>query len=217
MLPKNPKVDLKLKYQRVFEVSLILSILLMISAFRYFPNMGNSSSIINLPTPPDLIISVDPPPIPPAVPPPPIQKIILDEYLTDDELEDIEIEDTDWDENDIISTSPPQPEEDEYEYDGIFEAVEEMPKIIGGLSALQKNIYYPEIARKAGIQGKVFLEVVIGKDGEVEKIKVLKGIGIGCDEAAIAAVMKTKFAPGKQRGKPVRVQLGIPISFVLEN
>lgn len=92
-----------------------------------------------------------------------------------------------------------------------------MPEIIGGLSALQQMASYPEIAVKAGIQGKVFIETAISKDGNPEEIKVLEGIDAGCDESAIEAVSKIKFLPGKQRGKPVRVILVIPILFVLNN
>jgi len=79
------------------------------------------------------------------------------------------------------------------------------------------KVIYPEFAIRAGIQGKVFLEILLGKSGNIEDIKLLKGIGGGCDEAAIEAVLKTKFSPGMQRGKPVRVVLSIPITFVLKN
>jgi periplasmic protein TonB len=135
MPPKNPKVDLKLKYQRVYEVSLILSILLLISAFRYFPRLENSMSLVIENQP--LIKAIDVPLTgAPEIPPPPPKPPIPVEAPDDALLEDIPIEDTEIDFNKKLAKPTPMIVEDEYEYDGIFEAVEEMPKIIGGLSAL---------------------------------------------------------------------------------
>lgn len=105
--------------------------------------------------------------------------------------------------------SPPQIEE---EY---FVTVEDLPEPIGGMAAIQANVIYPEIARRAGIQGTVYVEVFIDENGDVVKAIVKKGIGAGCDESAIAAVEKTKFRPGTQRGKPVKVRLAVPIRFRL--
>lgn len=94
-------------------------------------------------------------------------------------------------------------------------AVEEMPFPIGGLYAIQENIVYPELAKRLGIEGKVYILAFINEKGIVDHAKVIKGIGSGCDEAALNAVIKTKFSPGKQRGKPVKVQVSIPIVFKL--
>ena len=96
-------------------------------------------------------------------------------------------------------------------------AVEQMPEPIGGLSAIQKNIHYPEIARRAGIEGKVYILAFINEAGNVVTTKVLKGIGAGCDEAAAEAVRKIKFKPGMQRGIPVKVQVTVPILFKLSD
>ncbi len=97
-----------------------------------------------------------------------------------------------------------------------FVAVEEMPKPIGGITAIQKQIVYPEIAKRAGIQGKVYVKTFIDENGGVIKTEIVKGIGSGCDEAAMDAIKKTKFTPGKQRGKTVKVQVMIPIMFKLQ-
>ncbi|MCW8850474.1 MAG: energy transducer TonB, partial [Melioribacteraceae bacterium] len=93
--------------------------------------------------------------------------------------------------------------------------VEEMPNPIGGIAAIQQKIIYPEIAKRAGVQGRVYVKAFVDESGVVRKAEVIKGIGAGCDEAAIDAVLKTRFSPGKQRGKPVRVQVSIPILFKL--
>lgn len=105
---------------------------------------------------------------------------------------------------------PPSQDEEAY-----FVTVEELPAPIGGMAAIQANVIYPEIARRAGIQGTVYVEVFIDEKGDVVKAIVKKGIGAGCDESAIAAVKKTKFRPGMRRGKPVKVRLAIPIRFRL--
>jgi TonB family protein len=106
-------------------------------------------------------------------------------------------------------------------YDQLFEkdfftAVEEMPEPIGGIRAIAENVKYPEIAKRAGIEGRVFVKALIDENGNVEGTQVIKGIGAGCDEAALEAVMLSKFKPGKQRGKPVKVQITIPILFKLQ-
>ena len=97
-----------------------------------------------------------------------------------------------------------------------FVAVEEMPEPIGGIQAIQSKIVYPEIAKRAGVEGKVYVLAFVDEQGTVANAKVIKGIGAGCDEAALNAVMQTKFKPGKQRGVPVRVQVSIPIIFKLQ-
>ncbi len=96
-----------------------------------------------------------------------------------------------------------------------FVAVETMPEIIGGFASIQEKIVYPELAKLAGIEGKVYILAFIDGNGEVASARIIKGIGAGCDEAALNAVKQTKFTPGRQRGKPVKVQVTVPIVFKL--
>lgn len=103
------------------------------------------------------------------------------------------------------------------ESDVYFVAVEEMPEPIGGIDEIQKNIVYPEIAKRAGVEGKVYVLVFVNESGTVTDAKIIKGIGAGCDEAALDAVKKTKFKPGRQRGKTVKVQVSIPVVFRLSS
>ena len=107
-------------------------------------------------------------------------------------------------------------EEKKEEAPQYFVAVEEMPEPIGGIAAIKSLIEYPEIAKRAGVEGKVYVLAFVDERGNVTSAKILKGIGAGCDEAAIDAVRKTKFKPGKQRGTPVKVQVSIPIVFKLQ-
>ena len=97
-----------------------------------------------------------------------------------------------------------------------FVKVEEMPEPIGGLYAIQSKIKYPEEAKRNGIEGRVFIQAFIDETGNVADVKVIKGISVGCDEAALEAVKQTKFIPGKQKGEPKKVQVSIPIVFKLQ-
>lgn len=100
--------------------------------------------------------------------------------------------------------------------DKYFVAIEEQPSPIGGLEAIQEKINYPEKAKLNGVQGRVFVKAYINENGEVDGVELLKGIDNECDSAAMEAVRQTKFTPGKQRGKPVKVQVSIPIVFKLK-
>ena len=92
---------------------------------------------------------------------------------------------------------------------------EEMPQPVGGLPSIYKLITYPEVAKKAGVEGKVYVLAFINENGDVDDVKVVKGIGGGCDEATIEAVKKTKFTPGLSGGKPAKVKMSLQIQFRL--
>ena len=102
--------------------------------------------------------------------------------------------------------------------DEIFVIVEEQPSPIGGMQEFYKyvseNLKYPVRAARMGIEGRVFIEFIVEKDGSLTDIKVAKGIGGGCDEEAIRVISEApKWDPGKQRGRPVRVRMIMPIAF----
>ena len=95
-----------------------------------------------------------------------------------------------------------------------------MPSYPGGesqmMAFIRKNLNYPKVARETGIQGRVFVSVVIEPDGTVTNAKVKRGIGGGCDDEAIRVVESMpKWNPGKQRGTYVRVAYLIPVNFKL--
>ncbi len=217
-LRKTKSADLMAKYRRVFEISMILSLFLLIVAFKYFPDLSGSK--VKLEGPQELFQVEDiqqtkqenrPPP--PPKPPIPI------EAPSDEVLEDIEIGETEIDVTAEMPAPPPPPKEDKKiveEEPQYFVAVEEMPEPIGGIMAIQQKIVYPEIAKRAGVEGKVYVLAFVDENGDVRDAKIIKGIGAGCDEAALEAVKKTKFKPGKQRGKAVRVQVHIPVVFKLQ-
>jgi len=102
----------------------------------------------------------------------------------------------------------------------VFMVVEKMPEYPGGdkemYGYLASNIKYPAEAKKKGIQGRVYVTFVIEQDGRVSDVRILRGIGGGCDEEALRVVKAMpKWSPGVQRGKPVRVQYNLPVSFKL--
>ena len=104
---------------------------------------------------------------------------------------------------------------------GVYQIVEEMPQYPGGEDALMdyvsKNVVYPSEAQEKGISGRVFVGFIVEKDGSVSNVKVLRGIGGGCDEEAVRVIKgMPKWKPGKQDGKPVRVSYMMPIIFKLQ-
>lgn len=92
---------------------------------------------------------------------------------------------------------------------------DEMPAPVGGIGGIISKIVYPNIAKQAKIEGKVFLIVYVNEKGGVDDVKVLKGIGAGCDDAAMDVVKKSKFNPGKNKGVPVKVKMSMAITFKL--
>ncbi|WP_256011590.1 energy transducer TonB [Desertivirga xinjiangensis] len=103
----------------------------------------------------------------------------------------------------------------------IFEVVEHQPMFPGGLEAfanyLRKNLRYPAAASEIGVTGRVFVNFIVEKDGSLTDIKVVKGIGHGCDEEAVRVLKKSpRWAPGIQNQQRVRVMFTIPIVFQME-
>lgn len=156
--------------------------------------------------------------------PPPVKVIevlnIVDNDTKTDEL--IEIN-TEIDENTLINVEPIIKQKDEVEKEEaqIFFIVEEMPEFPGGETALRQflanSIKYPVIAQENGIQGKVYVTFVVGKDGSVYNATIARGVDSALDKEALRVVNSLpKWKPGKQRGKPVNVSYTVPINFVLQ-
>jgi len=98
--------------------------------------------------------------------------------------------------------------------------VEQMPDFKGGEAAMWKyfgkNMVYPEEAKENQISGKVYVTFVVDAKGKIKDVKLLRGIGGGCDEEALRVVRNMPdWNPGKQRGKPVSVQFNLPVNFTL--
>lgn len=182
------------------------------------PSIGEEQKIeeVNAPPPLKSTIKFTPPVVKP-------DEQVTEEYVpTVDELKDVDpgartIEGQEGGvDYSLIEVEEKVVEEKKEEAPTYFVAVEEMPEPIGGIGAIQQLIVYPEIAKRAGVEGKVYVLAFVDESGNVTGAKIIKGIGAGCDEAALDAVKQVKFRPGKQRGKPVKVQVSIPIVFKLQ-
>jgi TonB family protein len=109
-------------------------------------------------------------------------------------------------------------EEETTEQPEIFTIVENTPEFPGGEKALEKyftdNLNYPEAAKNAGISGKVMVSFVVEADGSLSDIRIMRGLGFGCDEEVIRLIRQMPdWKPGKQRGKPVKVRMILPVIF----
>ncbi len=151
-------------------------------------------------------------------PPPPPRPPVPVEVPNDEIIEDVDIDiSADLDLGGSLSAPPPPPPAEDEEEEDFFVVVEEMPELIGGLGELQQKIRYPEMARRAGIEGRVYIQFIVNEQGQVENPQVIRGIGGGADEEALRVVSQAEFRPGMQRGRPVRVQYSLPIFFRLQN
>lgn len=104
----------------------------------------------------------------------------------------------------------------------VFTAVEQEPEYPGGpgdfYKFLEKNLRYPALARQNEIQGRVIVQMTVEKDGSLSDVRVVRGIGGGCDEEAVRLIkLSAPWKPGIQNGRPVRVQYMKPISFSLDD
>lgn len=155
---------------------------------------------------------------------PPVKEVTLFEIVENDlDIEEnLDIFDTEINEGDVINVKEliNTTEEKEEDLQPIW-FPEEMPEFPGGMATLMKHINssinYPVAAQENGIQGKVIITFVIGKDGAVTDVKLLRGIDPLLDAEALRVVKSLpKWKPGKQNNKPVRVNFNVPISFVLQ-
>ena len=99
--------------------------------------------------------------------------------------------------------------------EGNYLVCEKMPEIEGGLKALQKKIRYPLQAKSLGVQGVVYVQFIVNTKGEIETPTIIRKLGAGCDEEALRVLKRTKFTPGYDKGKAVKVRFTLPIRFML--
>lgn len=120
-------------------------------------------------------------------------------------------------ENTIQTESQPEEVSQKRSAQTTFQAYDKPPTPVGGFAAIQQSLEYPEIARRAGIEGRVVLNILVDQEGSIESVKVLKSLGDnGCDEAAIQAVKAVDWQPATQNGNPVRVWVGLPVIFKID-
>lgn len=207
LMKKSPEADLELKYQKMLEMGMALGLVIVIALFYSFKTFETSAE---LPESPNIIIETIEIPQTQQLqrPPAPTRPTIPVESDDEEILDDVTIEETEVT-LEAMNELPPPPPPDE---DEVFEffAVSEKPVILH-----QEVPLYPDLARKAGIEGSVVVTVTIGKDGNVEDAKIFKSLPM-LDDAALKAAKKCKFKPAKQRDKFVKVKMNIPFQFKLK-
>lgn len=231
---KNPKVDLE-NYRGLFlQTGLVLALLVSIIALEWKTSEGNVSDLGELEVEiDDEIIPITQrqtaPPPPPPPPPPEVIEVVEDDVELEEELEIASTETDETEEVEVI-------EMEEEVSDEIlnFAVVESVPVFPGCEDAstndekrtcfqqqmmrhVSNNFKFPEMARQMGIQGKVYVNFVIEKDGSISNVEVVRGVDPLLDEEA-ARVIKNlpKMTPAKQRGKPVRMSFTMPINAKLQ-
>ena len=214
---KNPKADVRARYRLYLKVSLIISLTLIIAAFKFFPN-GNFKSQTVVDTQ-DLIkiedvINTIQKPEPPK--PPDRPKLIVADI--DESPVDVILSNAELDQNAEVGPVRERPvlHKIDDSNEPFFPFPEQLPEPIGGLKSIWEKAHYTDFAIRAGITGTVIIEAAIDKEGNVIDAKVIKGLGGGLNEVSLNAVKQTKFKPGMQHGRPVKVKMTIPIKFILQ-
>lgn len=219
---KNPQVDLGKRFWLYFNIGLTLSLGITLLAFEW--KDYEDSSVMDLGQVSDefeelaeIPVTEQPPPPPPKIQQPEIVEVPDEEEIQEEIEVDLDIEVTE--ETEIEEVVFEEPVEEEVA-DEIFTIVEDQPAPKGGMGAfyeyVNKNIKYPSQARRMGVEGRVFVQFVVDKNGNLTDVQAVKGIGAGCDEEAVRVIKNApKWKPGKQRGKAVRVRMILPITFKL--
>lgn len=219
-LKKNPRLDYRKKYALFFNIGLVASLLIVISAFELkFEEQVSTVEFEGCLFPEDMLS----PPVTEITPPKPkVQVITVNEVPDEIEIDEEEFEAV------IVFEEEELPEVTEVIFEEKEEIVEEaiyiaetMPSFEGGYAEfykfVSKHLKYPSTARRMQIEGKVFVHFVVEKDGSLGDINIAKGIGAGCDEEVLRIVgMSPNWKPGKQQGRPVRVHMMLPITFRLQ-
>jgi protein TonB len=225
---KSKKADLEAKKGLFLEIGFILALGLVLLAFEWtsrprevkgFQQQEESDVVQeNVPVTRQQQKKEPPPP------PPPQSTDVLNIVDNDVQIEDeLRLEETEADENTEVSIDAfAETEEEEEEEQEIFVVVEDMPQFKGGgINAfrryVQENIEYPTVAAENGIEGTVFVKFVVDTDGGISNVTIMRGVDPALNEEAMRVIRNAPaWEPGRQRGKPVRVQFTIPIVFKLQ-
>ena len=222
-LLKAPHADLRRTAFLRAQVAALLALCVPLAAFHVDASRGEPD-YLGPESPVGLIDLVPPPPTrheTPKPPPPPRPPVLL-EVPDVTFIDDAELDFSDEPPATLLPDLPnlddgfdvPEPEDPE-----TFVVVETMPRLLPteaeGMRALQQCIRYPEMAKRAGIEGRVIMQFVVDENGDVTAPGVARGIGGGADEEALRCVREVRFSPGLQRGKAVRVKFSLPVTFRL--
>jgi len=235
----------KIYSKHVVRAALIM--LFLTIAILVYPSIAayirEHSSKVEVEAPKLTTVNLDqPPPITPNQPPPPKldvpppvktikyvapkvtkEEVVEEEMPTQEELKQVEVSNVTVEgPTEVVFEEPVQEVVAEgNDDDKIFTVVEQQPEYPGGMEAmakfLQKNLRYPSTARRMGVDGKVFVQFVVDREGKISDVQVIKGVSADCDKEAIRVVQSMPaWKPGKQNGKAVKARFVLPIRFKLD-
>ena len=221
---KNSKININKQSGLFFWIGLNISLLMVITAFewesKYDTRVMAGHEIVDVMDEIIPITTIE-------EPKPPKPKVIAPVFITTEEEPDeaqpevvLDLVDlTDDDIKEIIESTDDYVEEIETVWSGVLES---KPEPLNGYKAfyefIGKNLKYPRRARQVGVEGKVFIQFKIDEFGNITEPKIVRGIGMGCDEEALRVIkMLPPWKPGKQRGKAVRVMMVLPLTFKLRS
>lgn len=223
-IKKSNKASLEKKKALFLEIGIVFALAVCLVAFEWTSQPKDNSLLMGMQSEAidedqTQVTREKPPPPPP--PPPPPQVIEVINIVEDDvEIEEIDFESIDADEDTEFDFVPI--DDDEEAAEEVFFIVEDMPMFQGGgkenfRGFIAKNLQYPPIAAENGISGRVFVQFAVNARGNVVDVIVVRGVDPALDKEAVRVVRNSpKWTPGKQRGRPVKVQFTFPIVFVLQ-
>ncbi|MFH5833553.1 energy transducer TonB [Halalkalibaculum sp. DA3122] len=213
---KNPKADLRTYYTLFFQGGLIIVLLLFLAATKIDfrgkqaqADFTEEQEVVQM----EEIVQTEHIEKPPPPPRPPVPVEVPNDEIVEDQAIDIN---ADLNFHDKLEVPPP-PENQEEDAEDFFVVVEQMPELKGGLASIQQCVNYPDMARQAGVEGRVIVQFIVNENGKVDNPQIVRGIGAGADEEAIRCVKNAEFVPGQQRGNPVRVQFTVPVIYSLSS
>lgn len=215
MIKKNPKADLRSSHSILVLFSICCSLLFFIAATKMNIESNHIVELPELPTfEPDSLIEIPntgeikkPVILIPSVFNPVPPDVIMEEV-------DMVFHEFDLGEEIKLPEKIDEPNTD----DGILEShqLQFLPKMKGGIHSLYNEINYPDLAKRIGTEGRVYVQFIVNEKGEVENPTIIRGIGAGCDEEVLRAIKLVSFTPGIQNGKFVKVRMQQPVVFKLK-
>lgn len=222
---KTPKADLESKRPIFLSIGMVLALSFVLLAFSWKTPVRETIKFddVNWDVPDDITIPLTPAEKKEIAPPP----LIVPEFVLVDNNMDIPDPDLDPFDSEItaegidVKNMVSNRKEEITEDETIYQFTDEMPEFPGGMNALlhfiSQAVHYPVVAAENGIQGKVFVNFVINKDGRVSDAKILRGVDPALNKEALRVVNSLpRWSPGRQSGKAVRVAFNVPINFVLQ-
>lgn len=223
-IKKSEKADLESKKPIFIQIGLVLALSLMLFGFEYksYDELIKDEAAVEVADVMEEVVMQTKQETKPEPPPPAqVQTTLLNIVDNNVQVADVNIDmGDDKEANQEVQQVDNSGESKDAVEEEIFQVVEENADFPGGTEArmtyLKESLKYPQVARESGIDGTVYIEFVVEKDGSISKPTIKRDIGGGCGEEALRVVKNMpKWKAGKQRGKPVRSLFVLPIRFVL--